>query len=246
MFYVYVYYHPETNIPFYVGKGKGNRMFHHLKESIESSTNKRKTAFIQKLIKKGKYPVVKIYKDGLTEEEAYNLESRLIIQYGRKYLDENGILFNVVTDARPPPQKGKKFPNRKSPTTKGKPGRQWSQEEKENHKVIMKKIMNRKSIREKCAEVARNRKPNRHTSESKAILAYKNSLAYMSQERRDKLSQSKTGDRNPAYGTKWFNDGVYHRQFIPGSQPKGWNPGKLKIKRLSEEQKLQSDSALLG
>ena len=34
--YVYLYLDPRTNVPFYVGKGTGNRCFAHLKDGAES------------------------------------------------------------------------------------------------------------------------------------------------------------------------------------------------------------------
>jgi len=35
-YYVYIYSHPITNEIFYVGKGKGNRVFSHLEDENES------------------------------------------------------------------------------------------------------------------------------------------------------------------------------------------------------------------
>ena len=35
-YYVYVYSDPDTKKPFYVGKGKGNRVFSHLMQEGES------------------------------------------------------------------------------------------------------------------------------------------------------------------------------------------------------------------
>ena len=35
-YYVYIYSDPETKIPFYIGKGKGNRCFNHLFQTGES------------------------------------------------------------------------------------------------------------------------------------------------------------------------------------------------------------------
>lgn len=38
--YVYIYSCPETMEPFYIGKGRDNRCFHHLYENSKSSKNK--------------------------------------------------------------------------------------------------------------------------------------------------------------------------------------------------------------
>ena len=35
-YYVYVYSDPETRRPFYVGKGKGNRVFNHMDDQSEN------------------------------------------------------------------------------------------------------------------------------------------------------------------------------------------------------------------
>ena len=35
-YYVYVYSDPDTHKPFYVGKGKGDRVFNHLSDQSES------------------------------------------------------------------------------------------------------------------------------------------------------------------------------------------------------------------
>lgn len=42
MYYVYQYVDPETNKPFYIGKGKDNRMFHHLNETLDNTDNRKK------------------------------------------------------------------------------------------------------------------------------------------------------------------------------------------------------------
>ena len=49
-YYVYVYSDPDTQKPFYVGKGKGNRVFDHLFSNDDS----KKTMYIQNLVKKWK------------------------------------------------------------------------------------------------------------------------------------------------------------------------------------------------
>jgi hypothetical protein len=59
MFYVYVYYHPETNMPFYIGKGTGTRYMKHLSETKENTENYKKWAVIQGLRNKGLEPIIK-------------------------------------------------------------------------------------------------------------------------------------------------------------------------------------------
>ncbi len=102
MYYVYVYYHPETNVPFYVGKGTGTRYKKHLLETKENTENYKKWAVIQGLRNKGLEPVIKKVFETEYEIDAYNEETRLIILYGRRDIDINGILTNICEDNRPP------------------------------------------------------------------------------------------------------------------------------------------------
>ena len=107
MFYVYLYIDPRTNLPFYVGKGTGDRKFYHLEETIESTINKRKFYRIQSLRKIGLEPIIREVKTFFCEEEAYQFEEMLINQYGRKGYDSGGILLNISKNSNPPSRKGK-------------------------------------------------------------------------------------------------------------------------------------------
>jgi hypothetical protein len=76
--YVYLYSDPESGKVFYVGKGKRNRCFSHLrgKEDIE------KIRAIQRLRKLGLEPRIDILRGGLSEPEAYLVESAVIEALG--------------------------------------------------------------------------------------------------------------------------------------------------------------------
>lgn len=82
-FYVYIYSHPLTNEIFYVGKGKGNRVFSHLEEQIES----KKVQYLKELKNQGLKPKIEILIHGLEDEEvALRVESSIIDLIGIKNL----------------------------------------------------------------------------------------------------------------------------------------------------------------
>ncbi len=118
MYYVYFYIDPQTNLPFYIGKGSGYRLYDHIKNHTSSS--KRVQDKISNLRSKNLDPLIEIYKDELTEDEAYDLEKTLISKYGRKGYDQNGILMNICEDYRPP-KRGK-----------------WTEESKKKQSLSMK------------------------------------------------------------------------------------------------------------
>jgi hypothetical protein len=99
---VYILFDPRSNKPFYVGKGKGNRAKSHLKETKETTINIRKYNKIQSILKENLEPEIVYYKTNLSESDAYEIESMLIKQYGRKDYDKKGILLNICEDNRPP------------------------------------------------------------------------------------------------------------------------------------------------
>ena len=110
MFYVYALINPIDNLPFYIGKGKGNRAFFHLSnETRAKEENKRKWNKIQSIRKQGYEPVIQFIKTELSEDKAYELETEYIKKYGRKRYDKGGILTNLCIDAKPPNLKGKTY-----------------------------------------------------------------------------------------------------------------------------------------
>lgn len=79
-YYVYLLVDKKTNKPFYVGKGKGNRINHHFKDALDKET--KKSEKIKKILS-AKLDVQKIIlRHSLTERESFAVESSLIDYIG--------------------------------------------------------------------------------------------------------------------------------------------------------------------
>ena len=72
--YVYLYIDPRTGLPFYVGKGVGNRAFDHLYAKEDSD----KVARIEKIKASGQEPMIEILRHGLTDGQATLVEASVI------------------------------------------------------------------------------------------------------------------------------------------------------------------------
>lgn len=106
-YYVYKLIDPRTNLPFYVGKGKDDRAFTHLKNNSKTC-NPRKDKIINEIYSCELQPIVDIFLKNLNEETAYRLEEKIILELGRQGIDDDGILTNISLHSQPPSQKGKK------------------------------------------------------------------------------------------------------------------------------------------
>jgi hypothetical protein len=98
-YYVYAYLCPVTEEPFYIGKGSGDRMVRHLRQSRRDD---RPTFFhrkLNKMMRFGLNPIICIIKDNLSEEEAYASETTLIHLTGTRALG-TGPLCNTRVDQR--------------------------------------------------------------------------------------------------------------------------------------------------
>jgi hypothetical protein len=95
IYYTYCLIDSLCNLPFYVGKGSGSRMYQHRKDALNSEYNHRSVhRKIQSIIKKGG-SILYEKTDHPTEHDALNHEEFLITSFGRKDL-KTGILCNLT------------------------------------------------------------------------------------------------------------------------------------------------------
>ena len=86
-YYVYLLIDPRDNNIFYVGKGKGNRINHHLLGALDSKTNEtEKINKIREIRNSGLEVKHYVLRHELTEKEAYEVESAVIDVLGKDKL----------------------------------------------------------------------------------------------------------------------------------------------------------------
>ena len=96
--YVYVFSDPDTKKPFYIGKGKGDRLFDHFKEKGESE----KIAKLEELEKQGKEPVIDILAYGMDNATAEWVEMAAIDLIGKDNLTNAQRGNNAIKFGRTP------------------------------------------------------------------------------------------------------------------------------------------------
>ncbi|MFH0888125.1 MAG: hypothetical protein V1871_02830 [Planctomycetota bacterium] len=80
-YYVYSLANPNGKV-FYIGKGKNNRIFQHLKGVVVKNRKSEKIDTIKKILRKGKKIQYAIIRHGMNEKEAFEVESALIDHIG--------------------------------------------------------------------------------------------------------------------------------------------------------------------
>jgi len=95
-YYVYALVDPRDNRIFYIGKGKGNRIFQHAKNALDDSDQSLKLDIIRSILSEGKQVALYILRHNLTEDTAYVVESVLIDLLTYNKFNKTNILANIV------------------------------------------------------------------------------------------------------------------------------------------------------
>lgn len=173
-FYVYQYI-SEFGLPYYIGKGSGRRIHkHHTKTTLPP---------VERRI---------IIKDGLTNEEAKQLEGELITKYGRKI--DGGILDNIKINQWACAVGWKHSEETKHKISKGNTGKVRTEEQKANYRKP-KTVEHAEKIRQanlgrpydpvRSAKISATLKGRKLSPEALAqrIEKFKNTLAIKKQEK---------------------------------------------------------------
>lgn len=127
MFYVYELVDPDTNKPFYIGKGKGPRIGFHVKRVQNGFTliNLHLHHTIAKILAAGKQVIERKIHETLDEDEAFSLEEHLIETIG---MDN---LCNLESGGKRGRTQSEETKRKKSAKLKGKPTKPRSEETKQ-------------------------------------------------------------------------------------------------------------------
>lgn len=94
-YYVYCLVDPRDNRIFYVGKGRGNRVFEHVQEALRECGGTSKDERIRDIERCGLHVRFYIVRHRLSEEEAYLVESALIDLLTFKGFNIESVLTNI-------------------------------------------------------------------------------------------------------------------------------------------------------
>jgi hypothetical protein len=224
-YYTYAYLR-EDRTPYYIGKGKEDRIYSKQK-NIKPPKDKSRIIFL---------------KQNLTEVEAFKHEKYMIAVFGRKDLG-TGILHNR-TDGGEGTSGGIHSPETKqkmSAAQKGEKnhnyGKTLSPETRAKISAATKGKTCSPETKEKMSAVQKGENHpfygKSHTPETRAkmsaALKGENNPRYGKShkpEARAKISAARKGKNNPMYGKKWWNDGCGNCKIMIECPGDGWKLGR--------------------
>lgn len=216
-FYTYAYLRKDKT-PYYIGKGKGNRIFAKHQKGISVPKDKIRIIFL---------------KQNLTEEEAFKHEIYMIAVFGRKDLG-TGILHNKTNGGDGISGYALSVEHKNS-ISKARKGIPLTEEHRKNISKSNKGKKFSKETKRKQSEAKKGEKnPNYGKSRP--------------EETRIKMSESHKGKTHYLYGKsipeetkrklreanknkKWWNDGCGNTKFAEECPGEGWVLGRGKIKK---------------
>ena len=95
-YYVYALVDPRDRKIFYIGKGKGNRIFQHAEAALVENTSDLKLDTIRSIISDGGKVEHYIVRHHLEEKEAYLIESTLIDMLTYSKFNHSNQLTNLI------------------------------------------------------------------------------------------------------------------------------------------------------
>ena len=183
MYYVYAHYKADDpdGLPFYVGKGKNQR-----------DLSRARNQFWKNIVNKHGF-VSKRLHENLTEQEAWNIETALIEEYG-KLSDGTGCLCNL-SDGGEGASGVIHSKETKQKWSNAKKGKTW--EEIYGVEQANKMREQRKKVKRAHSDETRQKISASKKGENNPMFA-----KTFSKEHREKLSESRTGKPSPTRGIK--------------------------------------------
>ena len=226
IYYTYAFLR-EDRTPYYIGKGKGNRIYKRCKTDIKPPKDKSRTIFL---------------KQNLTEEDAFKHEKYMIAVFGRKDLG-TGILYNKTDGGEGPSNPSTKTRKKMSDVKKGKP---LSKEHKRKISEANKGKTLSEETRNKLSEANKGEKhPNygktfSEETRRKLSESHKN----MSEETRKKMSEARKGKTHSEQSKRKVSDA--NRGRTQSEETRRKRSEALKGKTISEETKRKLSEANRG
>jgi hypothetical protein len=230
-YYVYHLIDPRTMLPFYVGKGCGDRSHSHFKETVDTTINMRKFNKIKSIQNLGLDVVVVHVCENLEHDDAINIERLEIEKYGRLDYDDGGISTNICQDANPPLATGRVVSDetRKkiSEAQLAEKNHMWGKKQSDESNELRRQYNKEHNI------VPPNLTGTKRSDDTKEKMRAKKLRVKKSPEHCAAIGRSKAGENHPNWG-KALNEET--RRKIGEA-----NKGKKKRARTEEEKAIQSE-----